>query len=111
MPYMPRPPRHFVAGYPAHIVHRGHNRQPIFHCEGDFHFLWNCLREAVGELSIAVHAYVLMTNHIHLLATPREPDAISRALHSVSRRYAGYFNKRYSRTGTLWEGRFHAALV
>jgi putative transposase len=65
----------------------------------------------VDEHQVAVNAYVFMSNHVHLLLTPGDPLAISRAMHSASRRYAGYFNHRYGRTGTLWEGRFHASLV
>ena len=69
------------------------------------------MKEATEEFQVAVNAYVFMTNHVHLLLTPGEPRAISSAMHSASRRYAGYFNQRYERTGTLWEGRFHASLV
>ena len=69
------------------------------------------MKEAAEETGVAVNAYVFMTNHIHLLLTPQEPMSISRMLHSASRRYSGYFNDRYQRTGTLWEGRFHASLV
>ena len=108
---MARSPRQFVAGYPAHVTHRGNNRQRIFHCEGDYRFLWKCIKEAADEHQVAVNAYVFMSNHVHLLLTPEDPWAISRTMHSASRRYAGYFNKRYERTGTLWEGRFHASLV
>lgn len=108
---MARSPRQFVPGYPSHVTHRGNNRQRIFHCEGDYRFLWRCIKEATDECGVAVNAYVLMSNHVHLLMTPGEPSAISKAMHSASRRYAGYFNHRYERTGTLWEGRFHASLV
>ena len=108
---MARSPRHFVPGYPSHVTHRGNNRQRIFHCEGDYRFLWNCIKEGADEHRVAVNAYVFMGNHVHLLMTPDDPTAISRAMHSASRRYAGYFNKRYERTGTLWEGRFRASLV
>ncbi len=109
---MARSPRQFVPGYPSHITHRGNNRQRIFHCERDYRFFWRCIKEATGECGVGVNAYVLMTNHVHLLMTPlADPAAISRAMHSASRRYAGYFNGRYERTGTLWEGRFHASLV
>ena len=108
---MARSPRQFVPGYPSHVTHRGNNRQRIFHCEGDYRFFWRCIKEAADELEVAVNAYVFMSNHMHLLLTPVESSAISRAMHSASRRYAGYFNNRYGRTGTLWEGRFHASLV
>jgi putative transposase len=108
---MARSPRQFVPGYPTHLVHRGNNRQMIFHCEGDYRFLWRCIKEAADEFAVAVNAYVFMTNHVHLILTPDEVHAISDAMHSASRRYAGYFNHRYQRTGTLWEGRFHASLI
>jgi putative transposase len=108
---MARTPRLFVPGYPSHVVHRGNNRQKIFHSETDYRFLWRCMKEAADEFQVAVNAYVFMANHLHLLLTPGDPSAISNAMHSASRRYAGYFNHRYERTGTLWEGRFHASLV
>lgn len=109
---MARSPRQFVPGYPSHLTHRGNNRQRIFHCEGDYRFLWRCIKEAADKHRVAVNAYVFMSNHVHLLMTPEEEaGAISKAMHSASRRYAGYFNHRYQRTGTLWEGRFHASLV
>jgi len=108
---MARTPRQFVPGYPSHVVHRGNNRQKIFHSEADYRFLWRCLKEATQEFQVAVNAYVFMANHVHLLLTPGEPPGVSCAMHSASRRYAGYFNQRYQRTGTLWEGRFHASLV
>src|SRR4029079_5119566 len=77
----------------------------------DFEVFKHYLKEAVDQCAVAVNAYVLMTNHIHLLLTPGNSAGVSKALHSASRRYAGYFNSRYKRTGTLWEGRFYAALV
>jgi putative transposase len=108
---MPRPPRHFVPGYPVHLVHRGNNRQDIFRMERDYHVFRHFLGNAIGEFQVDVNAYVLMTNHIHLLLTPIDADGISRVMHSASRRYAGHFNAAYGRTGTLWEGRFHASLI
>lgn len=108
---MARPPRCFVPDYPVHIVHRGNNRQDIFRGTRDYHIFRRYLREATIEHEVAVNAYVLMTNHVHLLMTPTSVDGISRTLHSLSRRYSGYFNKAYGRTGTLWEGRFHASVI
>ncbi len=108
---MARSPRQFVPGYPSHVTHRGNNRQRIFHCEADYRFLWRCIKEATDHYQVAVNAYVFMSNHLHMLLTPSEPTSIAKAMHSASRRYAGYFNHRYERTGTLWEGRFHASLV
>jgi putative transposase len=108
---MPRIPRHFVPGYPSHLVHRGNNRQVIFHCEGDYHYFWRCLKDATDKFQVSVNSYVFMANHVHVLLTPKSSGAISQAMHSASRRYSGYFNTRYRRTGTLWEGRFFASLV
>src|SRR6187402_430264 len=107
-----RPLRHFVPGLPVHLVHRGHNRQRIFHCTGDFLLFRRYLGEAAAEFHVAVHAYVLMTNHVHLLLSPeREGADISRAMQSAAIRYVGYYNKRYERSGTLWEGRFHSSII
>lgn len=108
---MTRLNRNFVPGLPAHVLHRGNDRQDIFKCTGDYMFFRSCLGKAALEFGVAVHGYVLMTNHVHLLMTPRDSVAISKAMHSAIRRYAGYFNTRYQRTGTLWEGRFHSAVI
>jgi putative transposase len=108
---MPRPLRNFVPGLPAHLVHRGNNRQPIFSCDADFLFFRACIDDALSRFDVALHSYVLMSNHVHLLMTPTTPGGISRAMQGAIRRYAGYFNARYGRTGTLWEGRFHAAVI
>lgn len=69
------------------------------------------LREAAHEHQMAIHAYVLMTNHVHLLATPATAESFSRTMQSLGRRYVGWFNHRHERTGTLWEGRFRTSLV
>ena len=108
---MGRLPRILPAGYPAHVVHRGNNRGDIFTCEADFLVMRHCLQEAGLGRDVQLHGYVLMTNHMHLLATPFEDDAISRLMQSATRRYVAYFNKRYGRTGTLWEGRFFSSTV
>lgn len=108
---MTRLNRSFIPGLPTHVVHRGNDRQDIFKCTGDYLFFRTCLGDAAKEYLIDVHSYVLMTNHVHLLMTPRDPFGISKAMHSAIRRYAGYFNTRYQRTGTLWEGRFHSAVI
>lgn len=106
-----RPLRNFVPGLPVHVIHRGNNRQRIFTCMDDFLLFKKYLKEACVEHEAAVHAYVLMGNHLHLLATPMRVWAISKAAQSAMRRYTGYFNARYGRTGTLWEGRFHASSI
>ena len=99
------------AGYPVHVVHRGNNSSAIFACEADFLFMRRCLQEGgIGE-DVTLHSYVLMTNHLHLLLTSVDEGGISRFIQSAARRYVGYFNKKYARTGTLWEGRFHSSIV
>jgi len=108
---MGRPRRNFVPGKPVHVTQRGNNRQIVFRCEADCRYLWRCLREASDLHSVDVNAYVFMPNHIHLLLTPGELGGIARFMHAATRRYAGYFNKRYERTGTLWEGRYRPSRV
>jgi putative transposase len=108
---MARLPRYAVPGVPQHVIQRGNNRSPIFFSEDDCRFYLDCLREACAKQRCAVHAYVLMTNHVHLLMTPRTPNAISKVMQSVGRRYVQYVNANYERTGTLWEGRYRATLI
>ena len=108
---MARLPRYFVPHQPLHIVQRGNNREPIFAADDDYRFYLDCLHEAAKREGMLLHAYVLMTNHVHLLATPEQANSLSRTLQSVGRRYVQYFNYTYDRTGTLWEGRYKATLI
>lgn len=108
---MPRPPRIDLPDIAQHIVQRGNNRLPCFHAEIDYIRYLQDLREITKREGCAVHAYVLMTNHVHLLLTPREPGQVSRVMQALGRRYVRYINDRYHRTGTLWEGRYKACLV
>lgn len=108
---MPRPPRYQVADLPQHVVQRGNNRQRTFFDARDRIKYLHWLRAAAGEHACDIHAYVLMTNHVHLLVTPRHPTAIADMIQSVGRRYVRYLNERRARTGTLWEGRYKACLV
>jgi putative transposase len=108
---MARQPRLDLPGVPQHIVQRGNDRSACFAAPVDYGQYLQELREAAAKHSCAVHAYVLMTNHVHLLVTPAESGAVSRMMQAIGRRYVGSFNSRYRRTGTLWEGRFKAALV
>lgn len=108
---MARLPRFDLPGIPQHIVQRGNDRQACF-ADADDHLRYRqALAEAALRYDCALHAYVLMTNHVHLLTTPREPGGVSRMMQAIGRRYVGSFNARYRRTGTLWEGRFKSALV
>ncbi len=108
---MARLPRFDIPGVPQHVIQRGNNRQPCFIEEQDYRFYLASLREAVEQTGCLVHAYVLMTNHVHLLVTPESVGAVSEAMQRLGRRYVAYFNSAYGRTGTLWEGRFKACLV
>ena len=108
---MARLPRIDLPGIAQHIVQRGNDRQSCFAEPGDYGGYLQELREAAMKHGCAIHAYVLMTNHVHLLATPQSEGAISRMMQAIGRRYVACFNARYRRTGTLWEGRYKAALV
>ncbi len=108
---MPRKPRYLLPGVPCHIVQRGNNRQATFFCETDYRDYHECVAEAAAKYSVSVHAYVFMTNHVHLLATGEHKDSISRMMQSVGRKYVRYVNAAYQRSGTLFEGRFKASLI
>lgn len=108
---MARLPRYFAKGIPQHVILRGNNRDAIFANDEDRQFFREVLLDAAKRYSLAVHAYVLMTNHIHLLGSPETAESLPKTLQSVGRRYVQYFNYRYQRTGTLWEGRYRATVV
>lgn len=108
---MPRLPRFALPGVPQHVIQRGNNRQVCFVADEDYRFYLECLHDASVRYDCGIHAYVLMTNHVHLLVTPNKADALSRFMQHVGRRYVQYFNFAYQRTGTLWEGRYKASLV
>ncbi|MFC1664431.1 transposase [Pseudomonadota bacterium] len=108
---MTRKPRFNLSGHPQHVVQRGINREPCFFEAEDYHFYLDCLDDACGRYACSVHAYVLMTNHIHLLITPEQTYALSWVMQSVGQRYVRYINRKYGRSGTLWEGRYKASLI
>ena len=108
---MPRKPRMYLPDVPCHVIQRGNNREATFFADDDYLFYLACLKDAVDRYGVAVHAYVLMTNHVHLLMTPDRQDGVSRVMQSVGRRYVQYVNRTYRRTGTLWESRHKASLV
>jgi putative transposase len=108
---MARLPRLTVPGYPHHIIQRGNNRQATFRDAADYERLLALLGEYAEREKVAIHSYVLMPNHFHLLLTPETQNGVSRMMQSVGRRYVRYFNDRHGRTGTLWEGRYKAALI
>lgn len=105
---MPRKPRFYVPGVPVHLIQRGNNRQACFFAEEDYRFYLQHLGEAASRYGCALHAYVLMTNHVHLLMTPATSEAVSKVMQSVGRHYVRHINRTYRRTGTLWPLRhFH----
>lgn len=99
------------AGIPQHIIQRGNDRQICFGSDQDMAFYAACLLEYSTKFDVSVHAWVFMTNHIHLLATPKFDGGVSKMMQAIGRHYVGYFNREYQRSGTLWEGRFKSSLV
>jgi len=108
---MPRKPRLVIPGQPQHVIIRGVNREPVFYGEADYQYYLRRLNEALIKHDCALHAYVLMTKHVHLLLTPINKTSIAKTIQTLGRYYVQYFNFTYGRTGTLWEGRYKASLV
>lgn len=108
---MPRGPRIVIPGVALHVVQRGHDRRACFAHDTDYLVYLSSLRELCASKQCALHAYCLMTNHVHLLLTPATPWSCARLMRNLGQRYVQYFNRRYRRRGTLWEGRFHSCLV
>lgn len=108
---MARLPRLTLPGYPHHVIQRGNNRQPIFASSADYQTLLDLLLENAKKFEVAIHAYVLMSNHFHLLATPSTPDGLPQMMQAVGRRYVRYFNDTQHRSGTLWEGRYKSTVI
>ena len=108
---MARLPRLTVPGYPHHVMQRGNNRQAIFACGADYQTLLELLEQNASKFSVAVHSYVLMTNHFHLLVTPQTPDGLPQMMQAVGRRYVRHFNDAQHRSGTLWEGRYKSTVI
>ena len=108
---MPRRARLSIAGIPWHIIQRGNNRSACFYADEDYHRYLATLREQAEKYGCRVHAYVLMTNHVHLLMTPERTDSAALLMKHLGQRYVQYINRRYKRSGTLWEGRFRSCLA
>jgi putative transposase len=108
---MARLPRLTLAAYPHHIILRGNNRQAIFMDMSDFQRMLALLQAHALAQGVQVHAYVLMSNHLHLLLTPLQNDSLPKMMQALGRAYVLYFNKRHGRSGTLWEGRYRSALI
>ncbi len=108
---MPRKPRFFLPNVPVHMMIRGNNQQAVFADADDFFAYKSWLREASESLDCHIHAYVLMSNHIHLLVSANQTSHLSKLSQAVGRRYVPYFNHKYGKSGTLWEGRFKATSI
>jgi putative transposase len=108
---MARQPRLTLPGYPHHVIQRGNNKQAIFATAADYRVLLDLLEENAKKFEVAIHAYVLMSNHFHLLASPQTVDGLPKMMQAVGRRYVRYFNDTQQRTGTLWEGRYKSTLI
>src|SRR5258706_8599768 len=108
---MPRLQRIMAAGFPQHVVQRGNNREDCFFAEADHAAYLHWLERAARTYQVAIHAYVLMANHVHLLVTPGSAGGVSRMMQYLGRHYVQYINKTYRRSGTLWERRFPAPAV
>ncbi|MDX9767777.1 MAG: transposase [Ectothiorhodospiraceae bacterium] len=108
---MPRRARLAIPGIPWHIIQRGNNRSACFYAEDDYRRYLDTLREQAQKHGCLIHAYVLMTNHVHLLLTPEKPDSAALLMKHLGQRYVQYINRTYRRSGTLWEGRFRSCLA
>jgi len=108
---MARKPRVDPGGYTYHVTQRGNNRDACFFAEEDYRFYRDCIKQSADKYAVAVHAYVLMTNHVHLLVTTKQNGDLSRFMQHIGRRYVRYVNHAYKRSGTLWEGRFKSSVV
>ena len=108
---MARLPRLNLPGYPQHIIQRGNNRQAIATSATDYQTLLALIDDNARKFAVAVHAYVLMGNHFHLLATPETAEALPQMMQAIGRRYVRYFNDSQGRSGTLWEGRYRSTVI
>tara|TARA_Y100000782_G_scaffold19407_1_gene20355 strand:+ start:16734 stop:17402 length:669 start_codon:yes stop_codon:yes gene_type:complete len=100
-----------VPGIPHHVIQRGNNRQACFYCDEDYLTYLEWLKEYAQEFDCEVHAYVLMTNHVHLLVTPSTITSLSSFMKALSQRYVQYINRTYKRSGSFWEGRYKSSVT
>jgi len=108
---MPRQMRYIVPKVAIHIIQRGNNRAACFADDGDHLVYLSLLRNRCTDLGCSLHAYCLMTNHVHLLLTPNSPSACIALMRNLGQRYVQYFNRRHGRSGTLWEGRYRSCVA
>lgn len=108
---MPRKPRFYLPNIPVHIVQRGHSRKPVFFETADYQAYLYWLKEASVRYECRIHAYVLMTNHIHILSTPKNINSISLMMQYLGMQYVPYINYNYGTSGSIWEGRYKANMI
>ena len=108
---MPRKPRFYLPGVPVHIVQRGRSHEPVFFEREDYQAYLCWLQEASERYDCKIHAYVLMTNHIHILATPEAKNSISLMMQYIGRQYVPYINNTYGSSGSIWEGRYKSNIT
>jgi len=108
---MPRKPRFYLPDYPVHIVQRGHNQNDVFFENDDYKVYLDWLQEGSEWYEVPIHAYALLPNEIHILASPSDKESASRMMQYQGRRYVPYINATYAKTGTIWQGRYKAALI
>ena len=108
---MARLPRLSFPGLPHHVIQRGHNGQPVFLRPADYQLMLELLLEYARKFEVAVHGYVLLPNHFHLLLTPQAATGLPHMLQALGRRYVRYFNDVQGRTGTLWDGRYRSTVL
>lgn len=108
---MSRKSRFNLIGIPQHVIQRGNNREPCFYATDDYYRYLHDLKDAAEKNHCVIHAYILMTNHVHLLVTPFKEHAVSHMMQDLGRKYVRYINHTYKRSGTLWEGRYKSSLV
>lgn len=109
--FMPRKRRFYLPEVPVHIVQRGRCRKAVFYEDEDYHTYLHWFGIAAERYNCAIHAYVLMTNHVHLLLTPKTETGPSQMMQYLGRHYVAFINKKYGRSGSIWEGRYKASLV
>lgn len=108
---MPRRPRYELPGLPQHVIQRGVDRQPVFFCDEDCQFYLDCLGDYANKRGISLHAYCLMSNHVHLLLSPPTTGELGGLMQDMGRRYVQYINRTYRRSGGLWQGRYKSSHI
>jgi putative transposase len=108
---MARLARLTLPGHVHHVIQRGNNRQVVFAQPADYAYFLELMDAAARKFGVALHAYVLMPNHFHVLATPETAEGLPQMMQALGRDYVRYFNRTYQRTGTLWEGRYRSTVV